>query len=174
MAELHVIGELVGAQGFPSASLFCRCGYCWVRSLGICFLLSKVHFCLYFFLRVFIIIIQSIIRWNKATFIPCRYFHSVLGGALSPVHRGSAWRATRTGRRTSTRHLTTQTRAGATLLVRPSKHRCHRIIHVADVHYATRSMQGWPKLHVEVWHQDDYARNELGTFINQPSIDQLP
>ena len=26
-------------------------------------------------------------------------------------------------------------------------------------------MQGWPKLHVEVWHQDQYARNELGAWV---------
>lgn len=25
MAELHIIGQLVGAKDFPSASLFCRC-----------------------------------------------------------------------------------------------------------------------------------------------------
>eukprot|EP00118_Oscarella_pearsei_P014924 m.130790 g.130790 ORF g.130790 m.130790 type:complete len:176 (+) comp38037_c0_seq33:464-991(+) len=34
---------------------------------------------------------------------------------------------------------------------------CHPI----DVHYACKGLQGWPKLHFEVWHQDMFGRNEL-------------
>ncbi|KAG6926288.1 B9 protein domain 2, partial [Chelydra serpentina] len=34
---------------------------------------------------------------------------------------------------------------------------CHPI----DVHFATKGLQGWPKLHVQVWHQDPFGRREL-------------
>ncbi|KAK6623633.1 hypothetical protein RUM43_009485 [Polyplax serrata] len=34
---------------------------------------------------------------------------------------------------------------------------CHPI----DVHLATKGVQGWPKIHVEVYHQDSFGRNEL-------------
>ncbi|KAK8777190.1 hypothetical protein V5799_029465 [Amblyomma americanum] len=33
--------------------------------------------------------------------------------------------------------------------------------HPVDVHFSTRGIQDWPKLVVQVWHQDDYGRNEL-------------
>ena len=36
-------------------------------------------------------------------------------------------------------------------------HFCHPI----DVHYATRGLQGWPKLWVQVFHQDGFGRNQL-------------
>lgn len=34
---------------------------------------------------------------------------------------------------------------------------CHPI----DIHLGTKGIQGWPKFHVEVYHQDDCGRNEL-------------
>ena len=30
--------------------------------------------------------------------------------------------------------------------------------HPLDVHYATKGLQGWPKLHLQVYHQDAYGR----------------
>ncbi len=33
--------------------------------------------------------------------------------------------------------------------------------HPIDMHFATRGLQGWPKLHFQVWHQDTFGRNEL-------------
>lgn len=35
------------------------------------------------------------------------------------------------------------------------------VVWCADVHYATKGIQGWPKLHLQVWHQDMFGRNEL-------------
>uniref|UniRef100_A0A914DKI1 B9 domain-containing protein 2 n=1 Tax=Acrobeloides nanus TaxID=290746 RepID=A0A914DKI1_9BILA len=34
---------------------------------------------------------------------------------------------------------------------------CHPI----DIHLATKSIQGWPKIHLEVWHHDVYGRQEI-------------
>ncbi|CAL8106006.1 unnamed protein product [Calicophoron daubneyi] len=34
---------------------------------------------------------------------------------------------------------------------------CHPI----DLHFATKGLQGWPKLHFQVWHYDWVGRNEL-------------
>jgi hypothetical protein len=32
---------------------------------------------------------------------------------------------------------------------------------VSDVHYATKGIQGWPKIHLEVWHHDAFGRSEI-------------
>uniref|UniRef100_A0A914UJ60 B9 domain-containing protein 2 n=1 Tax=Plectus sambesii TaxID=2011161 RepID=A0A914UJ60_9BILA len=36
-------------------------------------------------------------------------------------------------------------------------HFCHPI----DVHLATKTIQGWPKIYIQVWHYDVYGRQEL-------------
>eukprot|EP01135_Chromosphaera_perkinsii_P002039 Nk52_evm86s215 gene=Nk52_evmTU86s215 len=43
--------------------------------------------------------------------------------------------------------------------------------HPIDIHYAVKGIQGWPKLHFEVWHQDSHGRNELAGygFVNVPT-----
>lgn len=33
--------------------------------------------------------------------------------------------------------------------------------HPLDLHYATKGIQGWPRLHLEVWHQDVHGRSQL-------------
>ncbi|XP_046675272.1 B9 domain-containing protein 2 [Homalodisca vitripennis] len=33
--------------------------------------------------------------------------------------------------------------------------------HPVDVHYATKGIQGWPKLHFQVYHYDEHGRSEL-------------
>jgi B9 domain-containing protein 2 len=33
--------------------------------------------------------------------------------------------------------------------------------HPIDIHLATKGLQGWPKLHVQVWHEDFYGRHEI-------------
>lgn len=33
--------------------------------------------------------------------------------------------------------------------------------HPIDVHFATKGIQGWPKIHLQVYHQDEFGRNEL-------------
>ncbi len=40
--------------------------------------------------------------------------------------------------------------------------------HPIDVHYSTKGIQGWPKIKLQVWHQDMFGRNELCT---QSAID---
>ncbi|KAM9168549.1 LOW QUALITY PROTEIN: B9 domain-containing protein 2 [Mergus octosetaceus] len=91
MAELHVIGQLVGASGFPQRSLFCKWG----------------------------------------------------------LHAGSAWK------------LLEGLREGQTQVDDPQAGDMAYWCHPIDVHYATKGLQGWPKLHLEVWHQDSLGRSEL-------------
>ena len=33
--------------------------------------------------------------------------------------------------------------------------------HPVDVYYATSVLSGWPKVFIEVWHEDKFGRNEL-------------
>ncbi|XP_076217021.1 B9 domain-containing protein 2 [Aptenodytes patagonicus] len=33
--------------------------------------------------------------------------------------------------------------------------------HPVNVHFATKGLQGWPKLHLQVWHQDGLGRSEV-------------
>ncbi|KAM9590887.1 B9 domain-containing protein 2-like [Morphnus guianensis] len=33
--------------------------------------------------------------------------------------------------------------------------------HPLDVHFATKGLQGWPKLHLQVWHQDGLGCSEV-------------
>eukprot|EP01137_Pigoraptor_chileana_P016609 Opistho-2@73624 len=91
MAELHIIGELVGASGFPSTNLYCK--------------------------------------WGIVT--------------------GAAWRC-----------LEGQV-AGQTQVDTPRDAICAKWSHPIDVHFATKGIQGWPKLHFQVWHLDGYGRSEL-------------
>ena len=37
--------------------------------------------------------------------------------------------------------------------------------HPIDVHYTTKGIQGWPKLKLQVWHQDMFGRNELCKYL---------
>jgi B9 domain-containing protein 2 len=37
---------------------------------------------------------------------------------------------------------------------------CHPI----DIHYATKGIQGWPKLFFQVWHQDEYGRDQFCSY----------
>jgi len=30
-----------------------------------------------------------------------------------------------------------------------------------DLHLATKGLQGWPKIHLQVWHEDFFGRREL-------------
>ncbi|KAJ9470938.1 ciliary basal body-associated [Diplonema papillatum] len=36
--------------------------------------------------------------------------------------------------------------------------------HPIDLHYKTQNIQGWPKLVVHVWHQDDYGRKDFVSY----------
>lgn len=91
MAELHIIGQIVGASGFPQNSLFCKWG----------------------------------------------------------VHTGGAWR------------LLSGLKEGQTQVDIPQTGEMAYWSHPIDLHYATKGLQGWPKLHLQVWHQDSFGRCQL-------------
>lgn len=33
--------------------------------------------------------------------------------------------------------------------------------HPIDIHLSTKTIQGWPRINIEVWHQDKYGRQEV-------------
>jgi len=101
MAELHVIGQIVGASGFPEQELFCKWG----------------------------------------------------------IHAGGAWR------------LLAGLKEGQTQSDNPENAEIAYFCHPIDIHFATRGLQGWPKIHVEVWHQDNFGRCEIYGygFVHIPS-----
>ncbi|XP_063289300.1 B9 domain-containing protein 2 [Pelobates fuscus] len=101
MAELHIIGQIVGASGFPQNSLFCKWG----------------------------------------------------------IHTGGAWK------------LLSGAVEGQTQVDNPQNEEMAFWSHPIDIHFATKGLQGWPKLHFQVWHQDSFGRNELYSysFLHIPS-----
>ena len=91
MAEVHIIGQLVGASEFPSQSLYCKWG----------------------------------------------------------IHAGGAWK------------LIAGVKGGQTQVDIPDDDQFAFWSHPIDIHYAAKGLQGWPRLHLQVWHHDEYGRNEL-------------
>ncbi|XP_033095369.1 B9 domain-containing protein 2-like [Anneissia japonica] len=91
MAEVHVIGEIVGASGFPAHDLFCKWG----------------------------------------------------------IHTGGAWK------------VLAGLREGQTQVDIPQNEDFAVWSHPIDIHFATKGLQGWPKLNFQVYHQDSYGRSEL-------------
>jgi len=100
MAELHIVGQLVGATEFPSQDLFCK----WSFVVGP--------------------------DWT------------LLEGADE----------------------------GQTQVDSPQDGKMAIWAHPIDVHYSTKAIQGWPKLKMQVWHQDRFGRNELYGY----SLGQIP
>lgn len=37
--------------------------------------------------------------------------------------------------------------------------------HPIDVYYSTTTLSGWPKIVIQVWHEDMYGRHELCKFL---------
>lgn len=91
MAELHIIGQIVGGSGFSECSLFCT----WA------------------------------------------------------VHTGAAWR------------LLSGLREGQTQVAVPESGQMTSWSHPIDLHYATKDLHGWPKLHLQVRHQDPFGQSEI-------------
>lgn len=91
MAEVHVIGQVVGASEFPSSTLYCK--------------------------------------WGVVT--------------------GGAWK------------LVEGIKEGQTHVDSPLSDDMTSWCHPIDIHYATKGIQGWPRLHLQVWHQDAHGRSEL-------------
>ncbi|KAF4529859.1 hypothetical protein B566_EDAN017680 [Ephemera danica] len=91
MAEVHIIGQLIGAQGFPNLNLFCK--------------------------------------WE----IKC----------------GGGWK------------VVSGLQEGQTQVDHPSFEEFAYWCHPIDIHFATKGIQGWPKVHLEVYQEDSYNRSEL-------------
>ncbi|XP_006771930.1 PREDICTED: B9 domain-containing protein 2 isoform X2 [Myotis davidii] len=94
MAEVHVIGQIVGATGFSESSLFCKWG----------------------------------------------------------VHTGAAWK------------LLSGVREGQTQVDTPQIGDMAYWSHPIDLHFATKGLQGWPRLHFQVWSQDSFGRCQLAGY----------
>ncbi|OQV19081.1 B9 domain-containing protein 2 [Hypsibius exemplaris] len=94
MAELHVIGQIVGASGFPNNRLFCV----WEASAG--------------------------------------------GG----------WT------------LISGEKEGQTQVDSPEMDDFALWSHPIDLHYATKGIQGWPKLSFQVWNYDAYNRTQIFAY----------
>lgn len=75
------------------------------------------------------------------------------------VHAGGAWK------------LLAGNKEGQTQVDNPQNEEFAAWCHPVDLHYATKGLQGWPRLHVQVWHQDGFGRNELFAygFVHIPS-----
>lgn len=91
MAEVHIIGQILGASGFSSQNLYCK--------------------------------------WK--------------------IQTGGAWK------------IIAGAREGQTQVDQPQNEDFAVWSHPIDIHFATKGLQGWPKLKFEVYHQDDFGRNEL-------------
>ncbi|XP_045600341.1 B9 domain-containing protein 2 isoform X2 [Procambarus clarkii] len=91
MAEVHIIGQITGASGFPKASLFCK----WILQLGGGW-------------RV----VEGLVEGQTQA-------------DQSEVSDAVSW--------------------------------CHPV----DIHLTTRGIQGWPRLMVQVYRQDDLGRIDL-------------
>lgn len=94
MAEVHVIGQIMGATGFSESSLFCKWG----------------------------------------------------------VHTGAAWK------------LLSGVREGQTQVDTPQIGDMAYWSHPIDLHFATKGLQGWPRLHLQVWSQDSFGRCQLAGY----------
>lgn len=91
MAEVHVIGQIASASGFPSHNLFCKWG----------------------------------------------------------IHAGSGWR------------VIEGLSEGQTHVDNPSWQETAVWSHPIDVHFATKGIQGWPKINIQVYHYDRFGRSEV-------------
>ncbi|ERE48774.1 transforming growth factor beta-1-like protein [Cricetulus griseus] len=94
MAEVHVIGQILGATGFSESSLFCKWG----------------------------------------------------------IHTGAAWK------------LLSGVREGQTQVDTPQIGDMAYWSHPIDLHFATKGLQGWPRLHLQVWSQDSFGRCQLAGY----------
>ncbi|GLH11916.1 hypothetical protein R5R35_011715 [Gryllus longicercus] len=101
MAEVHVIGQIVGASNFPSSTLFCKWAF----------------------------------------------------------HAGGAWK------------VVSGLKEGQTHIDNPEYGETTYWCHPVDIHFATRGVQGWPKIHFQVYHQDRFGRCEIYGygFIHVPT-----
>ncbi|XP_021916275.1 B9 domain-containing protein 2-like isoform X3 [Zootermopsis nevadensis] len=91
MAEVHLIGQIIGASKFPNQSLFCKWG----------------------------------------------------------IHAGGGWK------------VISGLKEGQTQVDSPACDGITYWCHPVDIHFATKGIQGWPKLHLQVYHLDQFGRSTL-------------
>lgn len=91
MAEVHLIGQIASARGFPDNSLFCKFG----------------------------------------------------------IHMGNTW------------NVISGLTEGQTQVDHCEHEDAAYWSHPIDVHFGSKGLQGWPKIHLQVWHKDQFGRNEL-------------
>ena len=65
------------------------------------------------------------------------------------IHSGGAWKVLQ------------GLREGQTQVDQPALGEKVFWCHPVDVHFATRGLQGWPKLHLQIYHHDSFGRNHL-------------
>ncbi|KAG1706204.1 B9 domain-containing protein 2 [Nymphon striatum] len=65
------------------------------------------------------------------------------------IHAGGAWK------------ILAGAKSGQTQVDNPQINKAAYWLHPIDIHFATKGIQGWPKLHLQVWHQDKFGRSEL-------------
>lgn len=94
MAEVHIVGQLVGGTGFTERNLFCKWG----------------------------------------------------------IEAGRNW------------DLLEGFDAGQTQVDQPPEGESAVWAHPVDIHYACKSLTGWPKLWVQVWSQDTHGCNEIAGY----------
>lgn len=121
MAELFILGQLIGAKDFIEKSLFCK----WKLVAG------------KFFLKIVRI-----------------FFYKFLITDL-----GSGWKFLE-GITEAQTQIDTSSNLGFACWSHP-----------IDIHLATKGIQGWPKLVLEVWHRDQLDRCSLISYgvVNIPS-----
>nr|CAD7458437.1 unnamed protein product [Timema tahoe] len=91
MAEVHILGQILGASEFPKNTLFCKWG----------------------------------------------------------IHAGGGWK------------VISGLKEGQTHVDNPEYDEAAHWCHPLDVHFATKGIQGWPKLHLQVYCQDRFGRSEI-------------
>lgn len=76
------------------------------------------------------------------------------------VHFGSSWK------------VVSGLKEGQTQIDSPEFENKSYWCHPIDIHFATKGLQGWPKIHLQVYHQDKFGRNELYGygFIHVPAV----
>jgi hypothetical protein len=149
MAELHIIGQLVGATGFDGHSVFCKVrGARPVRTRGA----------------------MRRARHDPGASPPADTAFCAAYPPTNPrtqwgVHAGRSW------------ELVEGLDGGQTQADCPSGGGgggggcCGGGAavwgHPLDVHFVCRALSGWPKLHLQIWAQDVHGRNELSELMGK-------
>ncbi|EHB02537.1 B9 domain-containing protein 2 [Heterocephalus glaber] len=190
MAEVHVIGQIIGATGFSESSLFCKWGIhtgaAWKLLSGVREGQTQVdtpqvgdmaywshpidlHFAtkgLQGWPRLHLQV------WSQDSFGRCQL--EGYGFCHVPSSPGthqldcSTWRPLGSWREQLARafvgaawKLLSGVREGQTQVDTPQVGDMAYWSHPIDLHFATKGLQGWPRLHLQVWSQDSFGRCQL-------------